>query len=253
MEERLQKIMSQWGIASRRHAESMILDGRVRLNGRVAQLGQKANPSFDAIEIDGVLVKPTNRPSLIYLLLHKPAGIVSTCHDPQNRPTILNLLPPELQSCQGIHPVGRLDADSTGALLLTNDGAFTFRLTHPSHHIFKTYHVCVQGHPSRDTVYQWQQGVDLAGVKTLPGSVSVLSQNPTHTLLEIKLAEGRNRQIRRVAEQLGHPVISLHRTAIGSIHLDPLLSGHVRPLQLSELHSLQTSTERIVARHHADR
>lgn len=253
MEERLQKIISQWGIASRRHAESMILDGRVRLNGRVAQLGQKANPSYDAIEIDGVFIKPADRPPLVYLLLHKPAGIVSTCYDPQNRPTILNLLPPNLQSCQGIHPVGRLDTDSTGALLLTNDGSFTFRLTHPSHHISKTYHVCVQGHLSDDTVYQWQRGVDLAGVKTLPASVNVLKHHLSYTLLEIKLTEGRNRQIRRVAEQLGHPVISLHRTAIGSLHLDHLPSGHIRPLQPSEINSLQTLTERIVATHHADR
>jgi pseudouridine synthase len=217
--ERLQKIISQWGIASRREAEQMILAGRVRLNGTIAHLGQKANTDIDSIEVDGTIVKPTNRPERLYILLNKPAGIVSTCRDPQNRPTVLDILPPELREGQGLRPVGRLDADSTGALLLTNDGAIAFGLTHPRHHIAKTYQVWVAGHPPASVLQAWRKGIILLGKKTLPAQVQVLGQTPDRTHLEIVLTEGRNRQIRRVADRLGYPVVHLHRTAIGNIYL----------------------------------
>jgi 23S rRNA pseudouridine2605 synthase len=244
MEERVQKILSQWGIASRRQAEQMILAGRVRLNGAVVHLGQKANLETDLIEVDGKPVEPLNRPQSIYLLLNKPLGVVSTCRDSQKRPTILDLLPNKLSKGQGLHPVGRLDADSTGALLLTNDGALTFLLTHPRHHIPKTYHVWVQGHPPESVLQLWRQGVDLLGKKTLPAQVRVLKRGRTGTLLEIVLTEGRNRQIRRVAELLSYPVIHLHRTAIGPIQLQPkgesvLPSGHYRFLKDFEIRFLQ--------------
>ncbi|MEB3336992.1 MAG: pseudouridine synthase [Leptolyngbyaceae bacterium] len=239
MDERLQKVIAHWGIASRRQAEQLILEGRVRLNGAIASLGQKANPELDQIEVDGVLVEPINRPQFIYLLLHKPQGVVSTCQDPQHRTTVLDLLPAEWQSGQGIHPVGRLDADSTGALLLTNDGALTARLTHPRYHIPKTYQVWVQGHPPHSVLKHWQQGILLDDSLTLPARVTVMSHTLTQTLLEIVLWEGRNRQIRRTAEQLGYPVVHLHRTAIGSIDLNPLPSGQYRALTNLEVESLQ--------------
>jgi 23S rRNA pseudouridine2605 synthase len=214
MSERLQKILSQWGIASRRQAEQMILAGRVRV--------------------------------MIYLLLHKPAGVVSTCSDPQNRPTVLDLLPAKLQTGQGIHPVGRLDADSTGALLLTNDGDLTFRLLHPRHSVSKTYHVWVEGQPPEAVLAAWRQGVMLDGKKTLPALVRVLKTQPDRakTLLQIVLKEGRNRQIRRVAAQFGYPVLDLHRIAIGPIQLQPpgeapLPRGRYRPLKDFELNFLQ--------------
>lgn len=241
--ERLQKIISQWGIASRREAEAMIAAGRVRCNGIVAQLGQKADPQIDRIEVDGKLIQPLHRPELIYLLLNKPTGVVSTCEDPQKRPTVIDLLPPQLQTGQGIHPVGRLDVDSTGALLLTNDGELTFALTHPRHHISKTYHVLVEGHPPKSVLQQWRQGVVLDGRKTLPARVRRLGQDANQTVLEIILWEGRNRQIRRMTEQLGYPVIKLHRTAIGSIQLDStnraLPIGQYRHLNQLELDFLQ--------------
>lgn len=221
MTERLQKILSQWGIASRRRAEQMILAGRVHLNGNIAHLGEKADPALDKIEVDGVFVKPATRPGFAYLLLHKPAGVVSTSDDPWHRQTVLDLLPAELRHHQGIHSVGRLDADSTGALLLTNDGTLTCRLTHPRYHISKTYEVLVQGHPTGSVLQAWRCGVLLSGQMTLPARVEVLERYPSQTLLKIVLQEGRNRQIRRVAEQLGHPVLQLHRTAIGSIQLQP--------------------------------
>jgi len=243
MEERIQKILSQWGVASRRGAEAMILAGRVRRNGVVVGLGEKADPG-DAIEVDGKLIQPAHRPTLVYLLLHKPAEVVSTCDDPQGRPTVMNLLPPELRKSQGIHPVGRLDVDSTGALLLTNDGDLTFGLTHPRHSIPKTYHVWVEDHPPQSVLQQWRQGVVLDGKKTRPAQVGVIERGSNKTCLEIVLKEGRNRQIRRIAEQLGYPVIHLHRTAIGSIQLQPpgeapLPKGGYRPLKDSELRELQ--------------
>lgn len=266
--DRLQKILSQWGIASRRQAEVMIRSGRVRLNGVVATLGMQADPEVDRIEVDGNLVQPLARPELVYLLLNKPLGVVSTCLDERGRTTVLDLLPPEWRSHQGIHPVGRLDADSTGALILTNDGALTFRLTHPRHEIPKTYHVWVEGSPSPAILAQWRRGVLLDDRPTLPAQVKVLrnqtknqspklSSNlpPTHpqklwqqksskTLLEIILWEGKNRQIRRVAAYLGYPVISLHRVAIGQIFLSsgdrpPLSTGDYRLLTTQEINFLQ--------------
>jgi pseudouridine synthase len=216
----------------------------VRCNGAIAQLGQKADPQKDAIAVDGKLIQLQQRPQSIYLLLNKPAGVVSTCDDPQGRPTVMHLLPSELRTGEGIHPVGRLDADSTGALLLTNDGELTFALTHPRHDIPKTYFVVVQGHPSQLVLQQWRQGVVLEGRKTRPTQVRVISRDANQTSLEIILWEGRNRQIRRMTEQLGHPVIHLHRTAIGSIQLQPpkaaaLPVGRYRSLTQDELRFLQ--------------
>lgn len=243
MEERLQKILSQWGIASRRQAEAMILAGRVRCNGTVAHLGQKADSIGDRIEVDGKIVQPAHRPTLVYLLLHKPAGVVSTCSDPQGRPTVMTLLPKELRVDMGIHPVGRLDVDSTGALLLTNDGELTFGLTHPRHSIPKTYHVWVQSCPPESVLEQWRQGVVLEGRKTRPAQVRVISRSSSQTCLEIILKEGRNRQIRRIASGLGYPVLRLHRTAIGSIQLqlpgEPLLPGTYRHLLDFEIRFLR--------------
>jgi pseudouridine synthase len=246
MAERLQKILSQWGIASRRQAEQMILAGRVRLNGTVVQLGQKADPHADSIEVDGKPIRLDARPQLAYLLLHKPAGVVSTCHDPQGRTTVLDLLPAAMRRW-GLHPVGRLDAASTGALLLTNDGEVTVCLTHPRHSIAKTYHVWVQGHPPEAVLQQWRQGVLLDGRLTRSAEVRVLQTDWQATLLEIVLKEGRNRQIRRVAEQLGFPVMQLHRTAIGEIRLGKLPSGQHRalfPNEVAFLHGQLSQTER---------
>jgi 23S rRNA pseudouridine2605 synthase len=245
---RLQKILSQWGIASRRRAEQLILAGRVRVNGEVARIGQTAEPTTDRIEVDGKLIAGQNRPDPIYLLLNKPVGVVSTCFDPQGRPTVLELLPPQLRESEGIHPVGRLDIDSSGALLLTNDGDLTFRLTHPRHSIGKTYAVWVQGRPTTATLAAWRNGIDLDGRYTLPARVTVIKQQPERTLLEIVLVEGRNRQIRRVAAQLAHPVIHLHRTRIGNICIDGARSvpiGSYRHLQITEIHTLQFTGDRV--------
>lgn len=246
MEERLQKLLSRWGIASRRRAEALIRDGRVRVNDRVAELGQKAHPSRDRIQVDGRAIRPETRPQPLYLIVNKPVGTVSTCRDPQGRPTVLDLLPDSLARGRGIYPVGRLDADSTGALLLTNDGDLTFALTHPRYHVPKTYRVWVRGTPSPATLRQWRNGVVLERRKTLPARVRVLGHDRRdRTQLEVVLTEGRNRQIRRVAEQLGHPVEALHRTRIGAVSLDAsdgasLSPGCYRHLTSREIQSLQS-------------
>lgn len=240
MAQRVQKILSQWGIASRRHAEDLILAGRVRLNGDLVTLGDKADPNCDRLEVDGKLIKPSQRPEFLYILVNKPAGVVATCDDPQNRPIILDLLPKKLRQGTGIHPVGRLDFHSTGALLLTNDGELTLKLTHPRYHLPKTYEVCLSGHPSAEALQQWREGVMLMGKKTLPAQVEVIRRCRHHTHLKVILTEGRNRQIRRIVQQLGFRVLQLHRSAIGSISLNlsnetSLPSGHYRLLTASEI------------------
>ncbi|NJM70976.1 MAG: rRNA pseudouridine synthase [Scytonema sp. RU_4_4] len=244
MQARLQKILSQWGIASRREAEEMIKHSRVLINGELAHLGQKADPQTDTITVDGKLVSVVQRPAFVYLLLHKPIGVLTTCEDPQGRPTVLDLLPKQISSGQGIHPVGRLDIDSTGVLILTNDGDLTFGLTHPSHNIPKTYRVLVKGHPPQEVLQMWRQGVVLEGRKTRPTQVRVIEKLASSCCLEIILKEGRNRQIRRVAQQLGYPVIELHRTAIGSIELQTpekgyLAEGEYRHLEEFEIRFLK--------------
>ncbi len=237
MEQRIQKILSQWGVASRRQAEEMIKLGRVKLNGNIATIGDKANPLVDQLIVDGKIINYENRPRLIYILLNKPAGVLCTCRDPQKRRTVLDLLPPQLGKNQGLHPVGRLDGESTGALILTNDGELTVRLTHPKYHLLKTYHVWINSRPSEATLTQWREGIDLLGKKTLPALVSVLKYKNNTTLLEIGLHEGRNRQIRKIANQLGFDVLQLHRIAIGNIQLEkPLLEvGKYRYLKKSEI------------------
>ena len=246
MAERVQKILSQWGIASRRKAEQMILEGRVKVNNRIAKLGDKVDLVVDTLEVDRKKIQLENRPEKIYLLLNKPLGVVSTCYDPQHRSTILDLLPAKLKTGQGIHPVGRLDVNSTGALLLTNDGSLTLKLTHPRYHLPKTYHVYLQGCPTAKDLNRWRNGVMLFGRKTLPAKVTIIKKERNKTLLEIVLIEGRNRQIRLIAERLGFSVISLHRVSIGSITLKSiekgnLLTGKYRHLSKTEVEFLKNN------------
>lgn len=238
MAERLQKLLSHRGIASRRSAEKLILSGRVTVNGEVAKLGQRADVSHDQICVDGVEIG--GPPRAAYFLIHKPRDVVSTCHDPHRRKTVLDLLDTAFQRGKGIHPVGRLDADSTGALILTNDGDFTYLLTHPRHQMSKVYQVKVKGVPSQDTLRQWRQGVFLDGRETLLAEVNLLKCHSVDgALLQIAIKEGRNRQIRRVAEMLGHPVTALHRTKIGSLSLGNLAYGCYRSLTEKEIDLLK--------------
>lgn len=217
--QRLQKVLSQQGVASRRQAEELIRNRRVTVNGVTATIGQMVDPIIDVLAIDDREIAKDRRPHSIYLLLNKPLNVISACSDDRNRRVVLDLLPPKLRSGTGIHPVGRLDRDSTGALLLTNDGELTYTLTHPRHEIEKTYEVLVTGIPSRVTLNKWRAGMILDDRSTLSARVDILQVQSRNAWLQIVLREGRNRQIRRCATILGHPVLKLHRRAIGSIDL----------------------------------
>jgi 16S rRNA pseudouridine516 synthase len=233
MTERLQKIIARFGIASRREAEKLILASRVRLNGEiVTELGIKADPQSDRVEVDGKLISQDQPPEKVYILLHKPVAVICTRCDPQGRKTVLDLLP---QHYHHLYPVGRLDYNSSGALLLTNDGDFANCLTHPRHHIAKTYEVWVRGQPDRDTLQNWRNGIELDGTLTLPCQVNVIERRADRTQLQIVLREGRNRQIRRIAEQLNCPVIALHRVAIADIQIHNLASSKYRHLSTQEI------------------
>jgi pseudouridine synthase len=233
MEIRLQKVLSQAAIASRRKAEALILAGRVKVNGAVVrELGAKIDPNCDRMEVDGQPVRWQAETVTRCLLLHKPVGIICSRHDPEGRKTIYDLLP---ANCQNLYYVGRLDCNSSGALLLTNNGTLAHHLTHPKLHIAKTYQVWVKGNPPPQVIAHWAKGVNLEGKMTLPAQVRVLSASAETTLLEIILQEGRNRQIRKTAEILGFPVLKLHRVAIANIGLNQLAVGKYRLLTAQEL------------------
>ena len=231
---RLQKIISESGLISRRKADLLISQGKVTLNGRQAIAGEKADPFTDQILVEGkdLPKKVTHR----VFLLNKPLGVISTCNDDHGRKTILNLIPSNLR--QGIHPVGRLDADSRGAILLTNNGDLTLRLTHPKYSHTKTYLVWIKGKPNQLILNNWRQGILLDSKMTRPASIEVIKVLNQKTLIKIILKEGRNRQIRRVANLIGHPVQDLKRIAISHIKLNGLQEGKWRELKRSEWFSL---------------
>lgn len=228
--QRLQKLIAAAGLCSRRKAELWLQQGRVTVDQQLAGLGDQADPEHQRICVDGkpLLILERRR----VLLLNKPVGVISSCSDPQGRPTVLDLLPPEQRS--GLHPVGRLDADSRGALLLSDVGELTLRLTHPRYDHVKTYRVLVEGRPSEATLQRWRSGVLLDGRPTRAAQIRVLRSEQRRTLLEVVLQEGRNRQIRRVADGLGHPVLDLQRTAIANVQLADLPEGSWRELSEGE-------------------
>lgn len=235
--ERLQKLLAAAGLCSRRQAEELLRSGRVWVNGRPAQLGDRADPQRDELRVDGRRLPSAAAP--LTLLLHKPLGVHCTCHDPAGRRTVLDLLPPELARGQGLHPVGRLDADSHGALLLSNEGQLTLALTHPRFSHPRTYRVWVAGHPDGACLEAWRLGVPLDGRPSRPVMVRSLRQQQDRTLLELVLREGRNRQIRRTAALLGHPVLDLLRLAVGPVRLGDLPPGAWRPLTPQEQSALR--------------
>ena len=222
--------MAAAGLCSRRRGEDWLQAGRVTVDGRVASLGDQADPNSQLIEVDGVPLISVREPGVF--LLNKPVGVICSCRDPQGRATVLDCLPHQERS--GLHPVGRLDADSRGALLLTDQGELTLRLTHPRYNHAKTYRVLVRGIPSSQALRRWRDGLLLDGRLTRPARVHCLRSRGASSLLEVELKEGRNRQIRRVAELLGHPVIDLQRVAIDGIRLDDLAEGCWRRLDARE-------------------
>jgi pseudouridine synthase len=238
--ERLQKILSQAGVASRRASEKLMLEGRVSVNGAtVTELGTKADPAHDDIRVDGRRVKAPERHR--YLLLNKPRGYVTTRSDPQKRATVLDLLKGVREY---IYPVGRLDYDSEGLLILTNDGDLAARLTHPRHGIARVYEARVLGEPDRHDVDRLSKGVTIEGRRTEPAEVVALG--PGH--LRITVREGRNRQVRKMCDAIGHPVTELRRVAVGPIRDPKLKPGQWRDLTTQEVERLRSAASQDVQR-----
>jgi 23S rRNA pseudouridine2605 synthase len=227
--EKLHKVLARLGIASRRECEEMIEAGRVRVNGKVARTGRRVDETTDQLEVDGVRVG--ERPGLVYVLLNKPLGVVTTASDPQGRETVVDLVDHETR----VFPVGRLDYDTEGLLVLTNDGELTHRLTHPSFGVTKEYLATVNGTPSRNAVNRLRRGVELDDGMTAPADVSVVGTN----VLRIVIHEGRNRQVRRMCEAVGHPVEALQRTRFGPLRDPALAPGAWRELTTHEVHELE--------------
>jgi pseudouridine synthase len=239
VQQRLQKILSQAGIASRRASERFILDGRVSVNGAtIRELGTKADAETDDIRVDGRRVRSAERKR--YLLLHKPAGYVSTRSDPQRRPTVIDLLSGVREY---VYPVGRLDYDTEGLLLLTNDGDLAATLTHPRHGVPRTYRARVVGVPDDEALRQLRDGIALDGTRTLPAEVTLVGvprRGARETLIELTIREGRNRQVRRMCEAVGHPVSALTRTRIGPLADARLPRGRWRDLTDREVRTLRS-------------
>jgi 23S rRNA pseudouridine2605 synthase len=231
--QRLQKILAQAGIASRRRSEELLRAGRVSVNGQVVSaMGTQADPERDHIEVDGQRIVLEVEP--VYFLLRKPRGYLSTCYDPQGRKTVLELVP----YIPGLHPVGRLDRDTTGLLILSNDGSFTQALTHPRHGISKTYVAQVRGRPTPTALQTLRSGVRLEGGLTLPAQVELLEKRADASVLALTIREGRNRQVRRMLEAVGHPVIRLERVSIGNLGAGDLAEGQYRSLTSDEVRNL---------------
>jgi 23S rRNA pseudouridine2605 synthase len=230
--ERLQKVLARAGLGSRRACEALIEAGRVAVNGEVASLGRRVDPEHDRVSVDGVTIPV--RSGLVYYLLNKPARVVTTAHDPEGRPTVLDLVPDEPR----VFPVGRLDWDTEGLLLLTNDGDLAHGLTHPSRGVPKTYLAEVAGLPGRAALRRLREGVDLEDGRTAPARARVAQTTPTGAAVEIVIHEGRNRQVRRMCEVVGHPVRRLVRTGFGPLRDNRLAPGQWRPLRPSEIRSL---------------
>ncbi|MCL7486786.1 MAG: rRNA pseudouridine synthase [Desulfobulbaceae bacterium] len=228
--ERLQKILARAGIASRRKCEELIKEGRISVDGRVTtELGVKVDPQKSTITFDG---KPLAREDAIYILLNKPAGYVTTLSDPQGRPIVTDLLP---GIAQRVFPVGRLDFDTEGALILTNDGRLGQYMQHPRHEINKTYVATVRGTLTPGRISQLEKGVIVDGQRTWPARVRVINRKKNESIVELIIHEGKKRQVRKMLAAVGHPVRSLKRTAYGNLQLGHLAPGKYRLLSEKDL------------------
>lgn len=232
--ERLQKVLARCEVGSRRTCEELIRAGRVRVNGVVAELGARVDPEADLVEVDGVAIGI--RPGLVHYLLNKPPGVVTTVSDPFGRPTVLDLVPDRPR----VVPVGRLDLETEGLLILTNDGELTHRLTHPSFGIDKEYLAHVEGTPSRGALRRLREGVELDDGVTAPAKVSLLGPG----LVRLTIHEGRNRQVRRMCAAVGHPVRRLVRVRIGPLRDPHLAPGEWRRLTVAEVRALEAAVTR---------
>jgi 23S rRNA pseudouridine2605 synthase len=233
VQERLQKILSRAGIASRRAAEKIIAEGRVSVNGVLSKtLGTKADILTDDIRVDGVRVKPPKTP--VYLLLNKPKGVVTTRHDPEGRTTVMDLVPRVV----GLFPVGRLDVTTEGLLLLTNDGDFALKVSHPRYEIPRRYHAKIRGTPSPETLIRLKKGMFVEGERLSFDSVKVIEE-AGNSWLEVSLHEGKHHEVKRLLEAVGHPVSKLRRVGLGQLTDRGLKPGEFRSLTPSEVARLK--------------
>ena len=229
---RLNAYLARAGVASRRGADELIKAGRVVVNGEPGQLNTFVERN-DTVEVDG---RPVTAQRVAYLLLHKPAGVVTTARDPQGRPTVVGLVPSEPR----VVPVGRLDADTTGALLLTNDGALAHRLAHPRYEVEKVYEAEVDGRPDAQTLRRLREGIELEDGSTAPAEAELIRPD----LVELRIHEGRKHQVKRMLEAVGHPVRRLHRSRYGGLTLDGLAPGEWRELTDTEVERLRRAATR---------
>ncbi len=236
MEERLQKFLAEAGVLSRRKAEEAIARGEVTVNGKtVTEQGVKVDPERDLVTYLGRKVQKNVQKS-VYLMLHKPEGYVTTVRDQFGRPTVMDLVKDVKER---IFPVGRLDYATSGLLLLTNDGALTYRLTHPAHEVQKTYEAKLNGVPNERQLQQFRSGIVIDGRKTKPAKIRILEQQTEACRVEIIIHEGRNRQVRKMCDAIGHPVIQLKRVATGELRLGTLAKGNYRHLTEKEVQYLK--------------
>lgn len=237
---RLQKYIAECGLASRRKAEEMILSGRVTVNGRKASIGDKIDRKTDLIRVDGERLAVSDKKW--YLMINKPRGYVTTMSDEKGRKCVADLV---ADIPERVYPVGRLDRESEGLLIMTNDGEFSNLISHPSGHIPKLYRVTVRPNPTEDMLVKMSVGMVIDGVKTAPCTVRVLTVEPERTVLEIVLNEGRNRQIRKMCEHFGLEVIRLKRNAIGPVKLGMLPLGEYRELTKEEILALKNYATKV--------
>jgi len=234
--ERLQKVLARAGFASRRKAEAFIEAGRITVNGEVSVLGRRVDVASDRIELDGVRVIVDD--TLVHYLLHKPSGVVSTAADPEGRPTVLALVPGDPR----VFSVGRLDLETEGLLILTNDGELAHRLMHPSHGVEKEYWATVEGVPSAGALRTLRQGVELDDGRTAPARARVIDRSAGRAIVALTIREGRKRQVRRMLGAVGHPVARLVRVRIGPITDRSLAPGQWRRLSSDEVRALDAAT-----------
>jgi 23S rRNA pseudouridine2605 synthase len=236
--ERLQKYIARCGVTSRRKAEKMILDGRIKINGiKVTELGTKVEPNSDVIMVDNKKISPVDK--YIYLKLYKPEGYVTTVRDQFNRKTVLDLIDIK----ERIYPVGRLDYNTSGLLLLTNDGDLANRLTHPKYHIYKTYVAEIEGRTGENIINRLKSGVVIDGYRTAPAKVEFLKWEGNRSTVQISIYEGKNRQVRKMFDAVGHKVIKLNRISFGEINLGNLKIGSWKNLSNKEVKFLKRKQE----------
>jgi len=235
MKERLQKIIAKAGIASRRKAEELIKEGRVFVNGKVAKLGDKADPYKDTVKVDGEIIKPLKKK--VYILLNKPLGYVTTKSDDKHRPTVMDLL--QREEKKALFPVGRLDINTEGLLLITNDGEFANLITNPKTKVEKTYLVKVRGIPDKKAINRLLEGVIVEDRKLKAESITLLGHK-NNAWLKVVLTEGKKNQIRRMFEKVGHPVVKLKRIKVGNLEIGNLEPGKYRRLTPQEVEELKS-------------